>query len=78
MGQVITFPKQRRHPHERLAAALNAFYAIVYMLGFFIAGPMLIMFGFGFAFTAEPVSALVCVGLLLAVWAATRAAYSKL
>ena len=78
MGQVITFPKQQRHSHERLAAALNTFYAIVYMLGFFIAGPMLIMFGFGFAFTAQPVAALACVGLLLVVWVATRAAYTRI
>jgi hypothetical protein len=78
MGQVIAFPKQQRHSHERVAAALNAFYAIVYLLGFFIAGPMLIMLGFGFAFTAQPVAAVVCVAGLLAVWAATRAAYAKL
>ncbi|WP_028058158.1 hypothetical protein [Candidatus Solirubrobacter pratensis] len=78
MGQVISFPKPQRHSQERLAAALNAFCAIVYVLGFFIAGPMLLMFGFGFAFTAQPLAALVCVGLLPAVWAATRAAYARL
>jgi hypothetical protein len=78
MGQVISFPKQQRHSHERLDAALKGLYAITYMLGFFIAGPMLVMFGFAFAFSAQPVAALVCVGLLLVDWALTKAAYTRL
>jgi len=78
MGQVISFPKQKRHSHERLAAALPTVYAVIYMLGFFIAGPMLVMFGFAFAFTAQPVAALVCVVLLVGDWAATKFAYTRL
>jgi hypothetical protein len=80
MGQVITFPKQRKPvvTHERLAATLKTFCAIVYMLGGFIAGPMLVMFGFAFAFTAQPIAALVCVALLLGDWAATKAAYKRI
>jgi hypothetical protein len=81
MGQVISFPKQQRKPvvtHERLAATLKTFCAIVYMLGGFIAGPMLVMFGFAFAFTAQPIAALVCVALLLGDWAATKAAYKRI
>jgi hypothetical protein len=78
MGQVISFPKKQRHSHVRLAAALPTVYAVVYMLGFFIAGPMLVMFGFAFAFTAQPVAALACVVLLLADWAVTKAAYKRL
>lgn len=78
MGQVISFPKQQRHSHERLAAALGTLYAITYMLGFFIAGPMLVMLGFGYAFTARPIGALICVGLLLCVWPVTKAAYKRL
>jgi hypothetical protein len=78
MGQVISFPKQKRHSHERLAAALNTLYAVTYMLGFFIAGPMLVMFGFAFAFTSQPAAALVCVALLLGDWAVTKAAYKRL
>jgi uncharacterized membrane protein YphA (DoxX/SURF4 family) len=78
MGQVISFPKQQRHPHARLAAVLPTLYAVVYMLGFFIAGPMLVMFGFAFAFTSQPLAALVCVALLIGDWAATKAAYTRL
>lgn len=78
MGQVLTFPKQQRHAHERMEAALGALYALTYMLGFFIAGPMLVMCGFAFAFSAHPVAALVCVGLLLVDWPITKAAYKRL
>jgi hypothetical protein len=75
MGQVIAFPKQKR---RRLAATLTTLYTIVYLLGFFIIGPSLIMFGFAFAFGAQPVSALLCVGALLVDWAVTKAAYTRL
>jgi hypothetical protein len=78
MGQVISFPKQQRHSHARLAAALPAVYAVIYILGFFIAGPMLVMFGFAFAFTAQPIAALACVALLLCDWAATKFAYKRM
>ena len=77
MGQVIAFPKQKRHSHERLASTLNALYAVVYLLGFFIAGPTLIIFGFAFAFGARPLGALACIGALLVDWAVTKAAYSR-
>jgi len=75
MGQVIAFPKQKRH---RLATTLTTLYTIVYLLGFFIAGPSLIMFGFAFAFGLQPVAALICVGALLVDWAVTKAAYVRL
>ena len=78
MGQVISFPKQKRHSHERLAATLNMVFTIVYLLGFFIIGPSLVMFGFSFAFTAQPIAALLCVGALLVDWVVTKAAYTRL
>ena len=78
MGQVISFPKQKRHSHERLAATLKTLYTLVYLLGFFIVGPTLIVFGFAFALGAQPVGALLCVGALLVDWAVTKAAYIRL
>jgi hypothetical protein len=78
MGQVIAFPKHKRHSHERVAATLKTLFAVVYLLGFFIVGPTLVVFGFAFALGAQPVSALLCVGALLVDWAVTKAAYVRL
>jgi hypothetical protein len=78
MGQVIAFPKQQRHSHERVAATLKTIFAVVYLLGFFVVGPSLVIFGFAYAFGAQPVSALLCVGALLVDWAVTKAAYTRL
>jgi len=78
MGQVIAFPKQKRHSHERLAATLKTLCTLVYLFGFFIVGPTLIVFGFAFALSARPVGALLCVGALLVDWAVTKAAYIRL
>ena len=78
MGQVIAFPKHKRHPHDRLAATLKALFAVVYLLGFFIVGPTLVVFGFAFAFGAQPVAALLCVGALLVDLALTKAANTRL
>jgi hypothetical protein len=78
MGQVITFPKREQESPRRAAAALEAIVAIVYLLGFFVVGPTLVVFGFAFAFAARPVAALVCVGALLVDWAVTKAAYQRL
>jgi hypothetical protein len=78
MGQVIAFPKQKHHSHERMAATLQTIFYVVYLLGFFVVGPSLVMFGFGFAFGAQPVAALICVGALLVDWAVTKAAYVRL
>jgi hypothetical protein len=75
MGQVIAFPKQKK---QRLAGTLTTLYTLVYLLGFFIAGPTLIVFGFAFALGAQPVAALLCVGALLVDWAVTKAAYIRL
>ena len=78
MGQVISFPTQRRRPRVSRAQLLNALCVATYMLGFFIAGPMLGMFAVGFAFTAAPLAALACAAGLALVCVTTRAAYRRL
>jgi hypothetical protein len=83
MGQVITFPAKRTETHsvltaERRAALVTGLCAITYLMGFFIAGPMLAIYAFGFATTAHPASAISCVVGLLAVWPITRFAYKRI
>ncbi len=82
MGQVITLPAAKPHheavSHERRAALITGLCAITYMLGFFIVGPMLAMFAFGFATTAHAASAVFCVAGLLVTWALTRFAYKRI
>jgi hypothetical protein len=77
MGQVISFPKQRRE-HVSRDRLLNALCIATYMLGFFIAAPMLGMFALGFAFTGAPVAALACAAGLALVCKLTRVAYVRL
>ena len=80
MGQVITLPRERSRSAvaERSAAILTGLCALTYLLGFFIAGPMLAIYAFGFATTAHPGSSITCVAGLIAVWAITRVAYKRL
>ena len=83
MGQVIAFPAKRKEraavvTAERLHAAVTGLCALTFLLGFFIAGPMLAIYAFGFATTAHPGSSITCVAGLLVVWAITRAAYKRL
>jgi hypothetical protein len=75
MGQVIAFPKRRP---ARRSAALDVLCAVTYVLGFFLAGPMLAVFALAFALTAQPLAALVCVATLATVVMLTRAAYARL
>ena len=75
MGQVIAFPKRRP---ARRAAALGVLCAVAYVLGFFLAGPMLVVFALALALTAQPVAALVCIAALAIVVKLTRAAYVRL
>jgi uncharacterized RDD family membrane protein YckC len=83
MGQVIAFPGKRAAAakvvtDERRAAVITGLCALTFLMGFFIAGPMLAMFAFSFTTTAHPLSALSCVGGLLVVWAITRWAYKRI
>ena len=78
MGQVISFPKQRRRRHVSSAQLVDALCIATYMLGFFIAAPMLGMFAVGFAFTHAPLAALACAAGLAVVCTLTRVAYKRL
>ena len=84
MGQVIAFPGKRSSAasklvtDERRAAFVTGLCALTFLLGFFIAGPMLALFAFSFTTTAHPLSAVSCVAGLLVVWAITRWAYKRL
>ena len=63
---------------ERRAAFITGLCALTFLMGFFIAGPMLAIYAFGFATTAHPGSSISCVAGLLVVWALTRAAYKRI
>jgi hypothetical protein len=82
MGQVIAFPEERAKRHlitaERRAALITGLCALVYLMGFFIVGPSLAIFAFGFVTTSHLASAVACVAGLLVVWPITRYAYKKL
>ena len=83
MGQVISLPTQRQEPapgirSDRRAAFITGLSALTFLLGFFIAGPMLAIYAFGFATTAHPGSSITCVAGLIVVWAITRVAYKRL
>ena len=84
MGQVIDFPgksaaaKPHRLSDERRHALITGLSALTFLLGFFIAGPMLAIYAFGFATTAHPLSAISCVAGLLVVWPITRFAYKRI
>jgi hypothetical protein len=83
MGQVINFPgKSATKSHllsdERRHALITGLSALTFLLGFFIVGPSLALFAFGYVTTAHIGSALSCVVGLLITWAVTRVAYKHL
>jgi hypothetical protein len=83
MGQVITLPKERKRSKfelttERRHALVTGLCALVFLLGFFIAGPALAIYAFGYVTTSHLGSAAMCVGGLLVTWAVTRAAYKHI
>jgi hypothetical protein len=84
MGQVINFPGKpaATSSHglstERRHALITGLSALTFLLGFFIVGPSLALFAFGFASTAHIGSAVSCLAGLLITWAITRAAYKHL
>jgi hypothetical protein len=81
MGQVIAFPAKRKEPAvtaERRDAFITGLCALTFLLGFFIAGPVLAIYAFGYATTSHPLSALTCVAGLGVVWALTRVAYKRI
>jgi hypothetical protein len=84
MGQVITLPKPKPKRSkveitaERRHAIVTGLCALVFLLGFFIAGPALAIYAFGYATTSHLGSAVACVAGLLVTWAVTRQAYKHL
>jgi hypothetical protein len=84
MGQVINFPgsapEASKHglTEDRRHAIVTALSALTFLLGFFIVGPSLALFAFGFASTAHIGSAVSCLAGLLVTWVITRAAYKHL
>jgi hypothetical protein len=82
MGQVITFPSKREAKSVRNAdrrhALITGLCALTFLLGFFIIGPSLAIFAFGFATTSHIGSAVACVAGLAVTWALTRVAYKQL
>jgi hypothetical protein len=81
MGQVIAFPGKREKKvvtDDRRAAVITGLCALTFLMGFFIAGPMLALFAFSYTSTAHPLQALFCVAGLLVVWPITRFAYKRL
>lgn len=83
MGQVISFPGQPAAKatgvtSERRHAFITGLCALTFLLGFFIVGPSLAIFAFGFATTAHIGSAAMCVAGLLVTWVLTRWAYKRI
>jgi hypothetical protein len=83
MGQVINFPAGKRVAEtkvtaDRRHAFITGLSALTFLLGFFILGPSLALFAFGYASTAHIGSAASCVAGLLVTWAITRVAYKHL
>ena len=78
MGQVINFPgkpaaaKSHGLTTERRHALITGLSALTFLLGFFIAGPSLALFAFGYASTAHVGSAASCLVGLAITWAVTR------
>ena len=84
MGQVINFPAGEHAATastvaaERRHAFITGLSALTFLLGFFIVGPSLALFAFGYVTTAHIGSAASCVVGLVITWALTRVAYKHL
>ena len=83
MGQVINFPAGKRVSEtkvtaDRRHAFITGLSALTFLLGFFIVGPSLALFAFGYVSTAHLGSAASCIAGLLITWAVTRVAYKHL
>jgi hypothetical protein len=80
MGQVINFPgaKTTKVTDDRRHAFITGLSALTFLLGFFIIGPSLALFAFGYASTAHIGSAVSCLVGLAITWAVTRVAYKHL
>jgi hypothetical protein len=82
MGQVIAFPGKDEPKvtltEDRRHALITGLCALTFLLGFFIIGPSLAIYAFGFATTSHPASCALCMVGLGITWALTRVAYKRL
>ena len=78
MAPLLEGPPNPVLTDERRHAAVTGLSALTFLLGFFIVGPSLALFAFGFASTAHVGSDVSCVAGLLITWAITRVAYKHL
>jgi hypothetical protein len=80
MGQVITLPKRSKVQltEDRRHAVVTGLCALVFLLGFFIAGPALAIYAFGYVTTSHLGSAVACVAGLVVTWALTSFAYKRI
>ena len=82
MGQVITLPQNKPSTVEvtedRRHAIVTGVCALVFLLGFFIAGPALAIYAFGYATTSHLGSAVACLAGLAVTWALTSFAYKRI
>jgi hypothetical protein len=80
MGQVISLPEQPQAAAiaERRHAVITGLSALTFLLGFFIVGPTLAIYAFGYVTMSHLGSATACVAGLLVTWAVTRWAYKHL
>ena len=83
MGQVIAFPGSKSDSKvtltaDRRHAFITGLCALTFLLGFFIIGPSLAIFAFGYATTSHIASCAMCIAGLAATWAITRVAYKHL
>jgi hypothetical protein len=82
MGQLIAFPGKHEPKvtltDDRRHAFITGLCALTFLLGFFIIGPSLAIFAFGFATTTHIASCAMCIAGLAVTWAITRVAYKHL
>jgi hypothetical protein len=82
MGQVIAFPGKRDSKviltDDRRHAVITGLCALTFLMGFFIVGPSLAIFAFGFVTTSHLASAAFCLAGLAITWAITRFAYKRI
>jgi hypothetical protein len=80
MGQVIAFPRRRRTAFspERLQAARHVACELAYLLGFFLAVPMLGLMAIHFASVLQAVPAIACIVAAALAGRLTVAAYRRL
>jgi hypothetical protein len=78
MGRLIALPPQRTDEHPHRQAMLQAVYGLVYVVGFFLALPVLVLVAVGGIFAGEPLTSAGALVLLAALWPLVAAARRRL